>query len=121
MDVISQDLLAVAKYNCSKYWSGVTTTKDHRTTTAPFKNFRVSNPAKFWKRSLVIPYLLFNNFIKTAISNNLPAFSLLALHPFTMLDMTLEDFGKKHIVSLITIIFTIKQNYNISFGETTRT
>ncbi|KAG8223795.1 hypothetical protein J437_LFUL001516 [Ladona fulva] len=52
---------------------------------------------EFWRRSLIIPYIdsLIMSLEQRFSEENLPAFSLLTLHPHAMLNMTYEDFLKK--------------------------
>ena len=54
-------------------------------------------PSEYWKRSLIIPYIdsLIMSLEQRFSEENLPAYSLLTLHPHVMLDMTYEDFLKK--------------------------
>ncbi|KAL4119702.1 hypothetical protein QTP88_012490 [Uroleucon formosanum] len=55
------------------------------------------NSAGFWKRSLLIPYLdSFKSSLERRFSDeNLPAFSLLLLHPSNMLGMNTKEFKLK--------------------------
>lgn len=50
-------------------------------------------PSEFWRRSLIIPYIdsLIMSLEQRFSEENLPAFSLITLHPHVMLDMTYED------------------------------
>ncbi|XP_069354562.1 52 kDa repressor of the inhibitor of the protein kinase-like [Maniola hyperantus] len=54
-------------------------------------------PSEFWKRSLMIPYLdsLILSLEQRFSEDNLPAYSLLTLHPHIMLQMSYQDFIKK--------------------------
>lgn len=55
-------------------------------------NYPRSNPTDYWKRSLLIPYLdsLKSSLESRFAENNLPAFSLLALHPSKMLKTSID-------------------------------
>ncbi|XP_060855631.1 uncharacterized protein LOC132933349 [Metopolophium dirhodum] len=55
------------------------------------------NSAEFWKRSLLIPYLdsLISSLERRFSDENIPAFSLLLLHPSNMLDMNTKEFKLK--------------------------
>ncbi|KAL4103758.1 hypothetical protein QTP88_019099 [Uroleucon formosanum] len=55
------------------------------------------NSAEFWKRSLLIPYLdsLISSLERRFSDENLPAFSLLLIHPSNMLDMNTKEFKLK--------------------------
>lgn len=55
------------------------------------------NSDEFWKRSLLISYLdsLISSLERRFSDENLPAFSLLLLHPSNMLDMNIKEFKLK--------------------------
>lgn len=55
-------------------------------------------PSEFWRRSLIIPYIdsLIMSLEQRFSEENLPAFSLITLHPHVMLDMTYEDLKKNY-------------------------
>jgi hypothetical protein len=62
---------------------------------------RSNHPAeslcKFWKRSVIIPYLdsLISALDQRFSNEHLPAFSLMSIHPCSMLNMSLVDFKEK--------------------------
>lgn len=62
---------------------------------------RSNHPAEslcdFWKRSIIIPYLdsLISALDQRFSNEHLPAFSLMSIHPSSMLNMSLVDFKEK--------------------------
>lgn len=56
-----------------------------------------ASPAEYWKQSILIPYLdSFTSALENRFSeDNVPAFSILSLHPFLMLDSTIEDLKQR--------------------------
>lgn len=61
------------------------------------ENPPAESPTQFWKRSLIIPYIdsLIMSLEERFSENNLPAYSLISLHPYNMLQMTFEEFFNK--------------------------
>ncbi|CAG4986926.1 unnamed protein product [Colias eurytheme] len=57
-------------------------------------NHPAQSSSDYWKRSIIIPYLdsLISALDQRFSNEHLPAFSLMSLHPNTMLSMTLSDF-----------------------------
>lgn len=77
-------------------------------------------PAEFWNRSLFIPYLdsLITSLEQRFSNENLPAFSLLILHPYIMLGMTIGDFIEKaesffHYYNLNNFFTESELRYNL--------
>lgn len=62
-------------------------------------------PSKFWRRSLIILYILHSVIsLEQCFSENLPTYSQLMLHPHVMLDVMYDDFLKKIEIFVVTII-----------------
>lgn len=82
-----------------------------------------TSPDEYWKQSILIPYLdSFTSALENRFSeDNVLAFSILFLHPFLMLDLTIENlkFNRGRDVLLNFTIWTglkLKLNYGIMCG-----